>query len=66
MTSVIVDGPHEGFKSKSAFDKFKKYVKTKDTDIKNLLHFIKDEYELLLVSKTEETIQFIISKKKSI
>ena len=64
MTSVIVDGPHEGFKSNSAFDKFKKYVKTKDTETKNLLKFIKEDYELLLLSKTDETIQFIISKKK--
>lgn len=65
MLSVFIEGDKEGLNSKSALDKFKSYVKNNSTfTVEDLISkFIKSEYMLELVSRTDTEIKFNIKKK---
>lgn len=65
MLSVFIEGDKEGLNSKSALDKFKSYVKNNSMFTVEDLNskFIKSEYMVELVTRTDTEIKFNIKKK---
>lgn len=63
--SVCVEGGRDGFNSKMAVDKFKLSVKNGNLNVEDLSkHYIKSNYELLLVEKTDSLVKFKIQMKQ--
>jgi hypothetical protein len=67
MLSVFIEGDKEGLNSKSAVDKFKSYVKNNSNfTVEDLsTKFVKADYTLELVSKSDTEVRFTIKKKES-
>jgi hypothetical protein len=66
MPNIYIEGDKSGFNSKTAVDRFKLMVK-KSTDFnldnQDLTSFIKPEYKIELVNKTDEELKFSVNKK---
>jgi len=66
--SVLIEGNKDGFNSKSAIEKFKDYVKknknSSDLSLLTTNNYVKPDYNLKFVSKTESTIIFSLVNKE--
>lgn len=60
--NVYIEGDKTGFNSTSAIDKFKNHVKTVDCD-KNFDKYVKSDYNITLIYKTDTLLKYNVSKK---
>lgn len=60
--NVYIEGDKTGFNSASAIDKFKNHVKTVDCD-KNFDKYVKSDYNITLIYKTDTLLKYNVSKK---
>jgi hypothetical protein len=60
---VYITGEKDGFKSKSAIQKFKDFVKT-SSDLELTKKYIKDDYTLSLVERTDYYIKYNIKQNE--
>ena len=62
--NVVIECGKEGFVSKAAIEKFKKTVKNDNSVSEDSLkQYVKNDYNLLKVEETDDTIRYMLTKK---